>query len=139
MFERGGIDDIKMHLTRALDQKSWVPNKQTKQMGFRSSGAGIGGLIRRQQEAQRENHQLAAEAFADLEALMAKARDVVTIVERYATVTSAETSDKGEPKEKNNLQLNSLLLDIGIDSPVTKESAGALYHQELARQLAQFL
>ena len=31
------------------------------------------------------------------------------------------------------------LLTLGLTSPVTKESAGSLYHQQLSRQLADFL
>ncbi|EFN52457.1 hypothetical protein CHLNCDRAFT_12611, partial [Chlorella variabilis] len=31
------------------------------------------------------------------------------------------------------------LLELGIVSPVTRDTAGSLYHQELARQLADFL
>lgn len=37
------------------------------------------------------------------------------------------------------LLLQGLLLNMGISNPVTRHSAGSLYHQELARQLAQFL
>ncbi|KAK4339482.1 hypothetical protein RND71_040944 [Anisodus tanguticus] len=35
-------------------------------------------------------------------------------------------------------EMQELLLSVGIVSPVTKESAGALYHQQLSRQLADF-
>lgn len=35
--------------------------------------------------------------------------------------------------------LQGLLLNMGISNPVTRHSAGTLYHQELARQLANFL
>lgn len=32
-------------------------------------------------------------------------------------------------------EMHELLLSVGIVSPVTKESAGALYHQQLSRQV----
>lgn len=32
-------------------------------------------------------------------------------------------------------EMQELLLSVGIVSPVTKESAGALYHQQLSRQV----
>ncbi|XP_021910955.1 vacuolar protein sorting-associated protein 36-like [Carica papaya] len=36
-------------------------------------------------------------------------------------------------------EMQDWLLSVGIVSPVTKESAGALYHQQLSRQLADFV
>ncbi|KAJ7259474.1 hypothetical protein O6H91_Y409300 [Diphasiastrum complanatum] len=45
--------------------------------------------------------------------------------------------DEEEPGSKQEMQ--DWLLSVGITSPVTKESAGALYHQQLSRQLADFV
>jgi hypothetical protein len=36
-------------------------------------------------------------------------------------------------------EFGSLLLHMGVVSPVTRAAAGALYHVELSRQLAEFL
>jgi hypothetical protein len=36
-------------------------------------------------------------------------------------------------------EMEDLLLDVGIVNPVTKESAGSLYHRQLSRQLADWL
>jgi len=36
-------------------------------------------------------------------------------------------------------EMEDLLLDVGIVNPVTKESAGSLYHRHLSRQLADWL
>ena len=36
-------------------------------------------------------------------------------------------------------EMQDWLLSVGIASPVTKESAGALYHQQLSRQVLCFL
>lgn len=36
-------------------------------------------------------------------------------------------------------EMQDWLLSVGIISPVTKESAGALYHQQLSRQVAYCL
>ena len=35
--------------------------------------------------------------------------------------------------------MDAMMLSMGIASPVTRETAGALYHQQLARQLADWL
>ncbi|KAG1365554.1 putative Vacuolar protein sorting-associated protein 36 [Cocos nucifera] len=47
---------------------------------------------------------------------------------------SANDDELGSKQE-----MQDWLLSVGIVSPVTKESAGALYHQQLSRQLADFV
>lgn len=44
---------------------------------------------------------------------------------------SVATEDELGTKE----EMQDWLLSVGIASPVTKESAGALYHQQLSRQV----
>lgn len=70
----------------------------------------------------------------------------VGLIERYVdTIKSAETaaangeggSDASNADDIN--KLSSLMLDMGITSPVTRENAGGAYYQQLARQLAEFL
>lgn len=63
----------------------------------------------------------------------------VGVIERYATVIASKAADKGEGDGDENTELQGLLLDMGIANPVTRFSAGSLYHQELAKQLADFL
>ena len=45
--------------------------------------------------------------------------------------TNATNDEEVGSKE----EMQELLLSIGIISPVTKESAGAMYHQQLSRQV----
>lgn len=47
--------------------------------------------------------------------------------------SQATTSNDEEMGSKEEMQ--DWLLSVGIVSPVTKESAGALYHQQLSRQV----
>ena len=70
------------------------------------------------------------EAFEDLDTLMSHARDMVNLVHRLAA--SDEVKD-------NESEFDSLLQNMGIASPVTKQTAGSQYHTLLARQLADFL
>lgn len=112
---------------------------------FTTRTAGVGGIIRRQEHARAAQDKLAMEAFADLTTLMGKARDVVGVIERYATVLAAKQAEAqgqggGNGDDAESAELEGLLRDMGIMSnPVTRSSAGSLYHQELARQLAEFL
>eukprot|EP00752_Nemacystus_decipiens_P008916 g7960.t1 len=125
--------------------------------GSRASTAGIAGILRRQEANRKATAEIATEAFSDLKSLIDKAKEVVAVVERY----SAALQDKqaaaggkaggggggdggdgggdGGDSAREAEDLSSILQDIGIASPVTKTSAGTRYHQQLARQLADFL
>ncbi|KAF4321077.1 hypothetical protein BBO99_00002118 [Phytophthora kernoviae] len=97
--------------------------------------------MRRQQEAQKETTELAAAAFSDLANLMIKARDMVSLIERYVdTQKTVETTDDASGSREEDInKLSSLMLDMGITSPVTRENSGAAYYEQLARQLAEYL
>jgi len=59
----------------------------------------------------------------------------VGLAERFRTQAAKQ---EGVSTEESNA-FNNYLLSLGIASPVTKESTGALFHSELARQLCDFL
>ena len=48
--------------------------------------------------------------------------------------SSANDEEMGSKEE-----MQDWLLSVGIASPVTKETAGALYHQQLSRQVLSFV
>lgn len=75
-----------------------------------------------------------AVALKDLAGLMDKARDMVSLAERLRSSIQKGGSDGCEIQE-----FEAVALDMGIASPITRQSAGAVYHQQLARQLADFL
>ncbi|MCO5599202.1 hypothetical protein L7F22_053302 [Adiantum nelumboides] len=52
------------------------------------------------------------------------------------TVQSGSTDDEDTTSRQ---EMQDWMLSVGIASPVTKETAGALYHQQLSRQLADFV
>ncbi|KAI5073533.1 hypothetical protein GOP47_0011546 [Adiantum capillus-veneris] len=54
-----------------------------------------------------------------------------------APTVQAESTDDEDLKSRQEMQ--DWMLSVGIASPVTKETAGALYHQQLSRQLADFV
>ena len=60
----------------------------------------------------------------------------VAIAERFAAQRRAAAAE-GKDSEANTF--GSILQDAGIVNPVTKQGAGNLYHDELARQIALFL
>lgn len=73
------------------------------------------------------------DAFQDLDRLMTKATDMVKLAESISNKVKASNDDT----ELSTLRTH--LLNLGIVSPVTRGTAGSIYHQELARELADFL
>ncbi|KAJ8529368.1 hypothetical protein K7X08_036203 [Anisodus acutangulus] len=71
-----------------------------------------------------------------------KAKEMVMLAEKMrAKLLSGSTSQATGTNDEEigtKEEMQELLLSVGIVSPVTKESAGALYHQQLSRQLADF-
>ena len=52
--------------------------------------------------------------------------------------TNSQTSGTNDEDMGSKEEIQDWLLSVGIISPVTKESAGALYHQQLSRQVLFF-
>jgi ESCRT-II complex subunit VPS36 len=121
----------------------------------KASNAGISGILRRQEEARQNVDSLTKLALNDLESLMQRGREVVNVVQRYAAYAAAdtaaasetssaastvgdETSTVSDPTGETS-EMEAIMQSIGIVSPVTKFSAGRLYHKQLARQIADIL
>ncbi|XP_015574316.1 vacuolar protein sorting-associated protein 36 isoform X3 [Ricinus communis] len=111
--------------------------------GFYSSDGsvrmvGVAGILRKEQQMWESTDKSLQEAFQDLNALMSKAKEMMTLAEKMrqkllsgSNSHSADTNEEMGSKE----EMQDWLLSVGIISPVTKESAGALYHQQLSRQI----
>ncbi|KAM7266008.1 hypothetical protein ACFE04_003691 [Oxalis oulophora] len=127
---------------------------------------GVTGILRKEQEMWENTDKTMQEAFQDLNALMIdsfsvlgipdssvveerdynykrkfkKAKDMVILAERMRQkLLSGSNSQAGEEEMGSKEEIQEWMLSVGIVSPVTKESAGALYHQQLSRQLADFV
>jgi ESCRT-II complex subunit VPS36 len=156
-------DDFLTQCQRALQRKSWesstAASKKTEDTTtFSASNSGVAGIIRRQEQQMKEYDSVTREALNDLDSLMKRAKEVATVAQRCAAYAaskqkerdrctsstghsnSASQSDKGdEDIEGTGEEISDILDSFGIASPVTRSSAGRLYHQQLARQLAEFL
>ncbi|KAJ9549655.1 hypothetical protein OSB04_022198 [Centaurea solstitialis] len=112
-------------------------------LALRLPVVGVSGILRKEQEMWESTDKSLQDAFQDLNALMNKAKDMVMLAEKMrqkllsGSNSQANATNDDEMGSKEEMQ--DWLLSVGIVSPVTKESAGALYHQELSRQLADFV
>lgn len=140
----------------AISTKSIIEDGQKINKSFSASNAGVSGIVRRQNMNIQAVDSLAKSALIDLDALANKAREVVSVVQRYA-VYMQETKDQsqvgsesgsdggGTPFSDTTSQIaevnemESIMQSIGIVSPVTRLAAGRSYHQQLARQIADIL
>lgn len=107
-----------------------------------ATDAGVGGVLHRQHQEHKQRQTQLGQAFVDMNALMAKAKEMVQLAEHLAAVerrrvTGSDESTGAETAETT--EMDAMMLSMGIASPVTKETAGALYHQQLARQLGDWL
>jgi ESCRT-II complex subunit VPS36 len=133
-----------------------LPPPTTTTLPPPSSVVGVSGILQRQQARTAATGQSMETAFRDLNALMAAAQEMVALAERFraaegdgvaagaagaaagttaAPVGASSTSEPLMIDRETQLQL----IALGIASPVTRESAGARFTLELARQLADFV
>jgi len=141
-------DDFLDKIVASIQQATWeqYESKKPAKLEFSTSQAGIHGIMRNVKQSQLQNEKVVDEAFSDLKALMAKAKDMVELVSKYTVATEAkhkkdeEAPDDAESEQKAEAdQMSSILLNLGIASPVTRLTAGAEYHIQLARQLTDFM
>jgi ESCRT-II complex subunit VPS36 len=68
-----------------------------------------------------------------------KAKEMVVLAEKMRAkllaAPNAQSSATEEEEFGSNQDMQDWMLSVGIVSPVTKETAGAQYHQQLSRQV----
>lgn len=162
-FEKQGREEFLKLINKALENRSWekyattvekLNNDNNKVSVFSSANAGVAGIIRRQEQSIQSVDSLTKVALTDLDALMLRAREAVQVIQRYASYVdmSAHDSNSSHDHDDDNdsysettsqagerNEMETILQNIGIISPITKYSAGRMYHQQLARQIADIL
>lgn len=153
-FHQGEKESFLQMMQEALAKKSWLrinmnpskeairPPEEVKQ-SFSSSNAGISGILRKQERDMAALDSLRRSALSDLDSLMKSAEDVVKVVKKYSSyLEDRRTNNDGLETESvagDVNEIEELLQNIGMVSPVTKLSAGRSYFQQLARQIADLL
>lgn len=112
------------------------PNVIGQQTPERVKTAGIAGLEQRRREMTKNNEVVIGNAFEDLEALMASARDIVALAESFARQTSGASGEEDSLLAQSASELG---LITTKDMFSSSSSSQSLYLNELARNLAEFL
>ncbi|KAI8801490.1 EAP30/Vps36 family-domain-containing protein [Cladochytrium replicatum] len=148
-FRRGGCDTFTKSLKMALDAKLWKVKKKNQGGPSAPSGtstptisSGLGGIATIMQSVQQSKQAMdvnLTEAFRDLDALMTKASEMVKLAESISAKLAGAGSGASGASSSEMRAFQGYLVELGISNPVTKQSAGDLFSQELARQLSEFL
>ncbi|KAL2866870.1 ESCRT-II subunit protein VPS36 [Aspergillus lucknowensis] len=104
----------------------------------RSPRVGIAGLERRGLEARKNNEVVIGNAFEDLEALMASAKQIVALAETLARESGMAN---GETSAETSAVLSESAAALGMvtTKDMLGSSANNLYLSELSRNLAEYL
>ncbi|GBG31232.1 Vacuolar protein sorting-associated protein 36 [Hondaea fermentalgiana] len=153
VFRDNKCAEVFERLQTSLARKNWEKPKQVvkRESGFNTQFAGVGGVMRRQQQEREQTANLTTEAFSDLKQLLDSASEIVKLADRFSSAISQNqakaqaaaaaaaggSSETVERKQEDDFF--ALLNDMGIANPATKRACGSRYHEELARELADFL
>ncbi|KAF9559929.1 Vacuolar protein-sorting-associated protein 36 [Mortierella alpina] len=151
-FRSGGNSNFHSQLKAAMASKAWeAKSKPRPALATRNSSVtqppetapaptplkvgGISGIMRNAETTRKATDETLSEAFQDLQGLMDKAAEMVALAETISSrLAKSNTMDNEE-----TATFKTYLLSMGIAAPVTKDTAGAVFHKELARELVEFI
>jgi len=142
-------------LKGALTQRKWLlqsapsPPSRDAVVGEEAKSSqrvvGIAGLERRGIELRKNNEVVIGNAFEDLAALMASAKEIIALAETFASQTRSSTPNPdGTPNSPTSSVPDTSALLSQLNLTTTKDmlaggNSNALYLTELSRSLAEFL
>ena len=153
-FRAGGEKIFHERLKSALTQRKWLVQnappvpKHTEAEPDSSMASqqqhrvGIAGLEHRGLQMRRNNEMVIGNAFEDLAALMASAKEIIALAESLSS-HSQTTNNNGEDLS-NAADPNILLSQLNLTTTkdmisASKSSSTSLYQTELCRSIAEFL
>ncbi|KAJ9471746.1 Vacuolar protein sorting-associated protein 36 [Diplonema papillatum] len=109
----------------------------------KQTSIGLSSVVQRLEDKDKSEASTLDDAFKDIDALMGMTKEVTDLMRSMqdkVTACKAESAGTEDEIEAQQDMLNSWVADLGMLSLVTKESVGLSdYHNELARQLLDFL
>jgi ESCRT-II complex subunit VPS36 len=160
-FRAGGEKIFHERLKGALIQRKWLlrnappipkplQSSNLERDGFepsllgeapprpQSTSVGIAGLEQRGLQSRKNNEVVIGNAFEDLEALMASAKDIVALAERFASETGQE-SGVGSTQANEVFSESAAALGMVTTKDLLSGTSDSLYISELSRNLAEYL
>lgn len=134
-FRSGGQAEFFTLLQKSVSEKAWIPKPAAAKVPVRREmRAGITGIEKNLSKKNKQDTAKISKAFQDLDLLMEMAKPMVNLAKSIST----KIRDKqGGITEDETVQFKSYLLSLGIDDPVTKETAGSdkKYYAGLAKEM----
>ncbi|CAO3570533.1 unnamed protein product [Mortierella alpina] len=151
-FRAGGSNNFHSQLKTAMASKAWEGKSKSRpvlatvnssasqapgtvQAPAQLKVGGISGIMRNAETNRKATDETLSTAFQDLQGLMNKAAEMVALAETISNrLANSDTMNNEE-----TATFKTYLLSMGIAAPVTKDTAGAVFHKELARELVEFI
>lgn len=134
-FRSGGQAEFFPLLQKAIADQAWIPKAPAARAPVKKEmRAGITGIQKNINKKNKLDQANISKAFKDLDVLIEMAKPMVHL----ANSISSKIRDKqGGITEDETVQFKSYLLSLGIDDPVTKDSAGSdkKYYEALAQEM----
>ena len=103
-----------------------------------STSVGIAGLEQRGLQSRKNNEAVIGNAFEDLEALMASAKDIVALAEKFASETGQD-SGAGSTQANEVFSESAAALGMVTTKDLLGGASDSLYVSELSRNMAEYL
>lgn len=140
-FRKGGEKAFYAALKTALAAKAWEVERKVKKEGDKA-GVGIDAIMRGMDSEARSREGELDDAFKDLNALMAKAKEMISLARSMNERISSQPSQAEKLSGGETTLVRSSLVNLGL--PAEAVTADMLrddreYHAELAKELATVL
>jgi len=132
---KSNMEQLNQLIIQAVKEEKWIVRATVRAPPARKEiRSGISGIEKKIQLKAASDSKDISKAFQDLDRLIGMAKPMVTL----AKSISSKISDKqGNITEDETIKFKSYLLSLGVDDPVTKDSAGSdkKYYQGLAKEM----
>lgn len=123
----------------SLDRDGSAPSPSRESFAWpQSTSVGIAGLEQRGLQSRKNNEVVIGNAFEDLEALMASAKDIVALAERLASETGQDAG-VGSGQANELFSESAAALGMVTTKDLLGRTSDSLYVSELSRNLAEYL
>lgn len=127
---------------RIAEQKRLEAKKKAEREEYRRPGLGTRGVEQKVIQENEKTGNAINLGFGSLQELRQQAADLKEIAEKFSKWSGNESRESRASRGADENELLSMMVEMGIDSPVTKQSSGGnvhLYREQLSRQMAEFL
>jgi len=134
-FKSGSRDDFYRQLNEAIAVKAWervVTIAKPKVTAFGISNPYSGGIQHTMKTEQKQAQDTIGSAFSDMASLREKARDLAALAQQLK-------SYEEETKDEELKEIRGVMNSLGFTTGVSEETAGKNFHEQLARELCDFV